>query len=300
MIKPEELQALMRRPKGWRLLRPWLADGRRWHMSLLPKASPVPYFGSLDVRFSKDDWMAMDRLVNAELSRTAPLASKLVGLGLVFRAADLPRMEMKHELESETRQDTDGGPTFFLTQLQLPTIFQDCVIKSVADLLPLTVAADKLGIEIEKTFIGALTEMMSDKPKPGLAPSGKRWPEPMVARSVEEAVQRLYAVEYYGPYIIVRGVARTFEHKPFKPYSDPEAALVQFEKSDEVESTNLHSESCFVLQTTPDVIRAVVGLDPVLVHWPTKESPENMRILACVVPQFRTDYLGNLAVVEVK
>lgn len=54
-----------------------------------------------------------------------------------------------------------------------------------------------------------------------------------------------------------------------------------------------------LVQMTPDVARAVVGMDFTTVQWPTSGGMrQNFKVMAIMVPQIRSDYYGNTGIVH--
>jgi hypothetical protein len=276
--------------------RPWLEDGREWINEVRNgKTRRVPFaehFGhGFRVRFSKEDWISMDMLTVRTFRGRCPFVSKLMQLKLSFGPFPFaaPITEEEREIvDIEARKEMADKHVFeLLNPLPMSITWHECKIQHVSELTQLEMSARRVGEKIEQDFLSEMSE------KKGLE-----------ARSVEAAVQLLHDKNFFGPYLIVKGSESKVEVPPkFDVDVEGEAINIEFESSDLVATPllpALSEKSCFVLQATPDVVRAVIGLDLTLVCWPEEGKPDAMRVIACIAPQLRMDFHGTLAVVEVK
>ncbi len=161
----------------------------------------------------------------------------------------------------------------------------------------------------------------------GIGRAGTGWVASDFLRDVLAARNTLYAHKFYGPYMV-------YTSPDFDPYLDNDYILtggnvatqtlrervkaidgiqdvrrldMMFSSTTDLSSggpglENLSAAFAFtviVVQMTPDVCRAVNGLDITTVQWEAVGGMRlNFKVMAIQVPQIRADYYGNCGVLQ--
>lgn len=207
-----------------------------------------------------------------EFWAACPLAKRLVDEGIKVETDGLKVMTLEHqavpsEIEPQPTFQTEGLPLPFTTD---PESFA------------------KVGKLVERTFLG-LGEPYQGKVF-GLLNYPCRLTRNMTledaARKPRELLhdlaQQLMAAKFFGPYVVAVN--------PKQGWIGRSASGVEGYADRCVLSPQMPLDRFAVVQITPDVVRAVVGMRPQLVDGkPT----------AVVVPQLRADYFGKTGVVDV-
>ena len=62
-----------------------------------------------------------------------------------------------------------------------------------------------------------------------------------------------------------------------------------------------HAYTLLLVQMTPDVARAVVGMDMTVVQWPSMGGLRlNFKVMSIQVPQLRADYNGQCGIMHAR
>lgn len=194
-------------------------------------------------------------------------------------------------------------------------------------------AGRRIGETLEQTLIGSITGLTfgggSSTPTYGrtskvfgytnftnrltktnmTAPTGSN-PEVTVA-NVLAAREQLYAAKYYGPYMV-------YHSTDWDQYLDNDYArlggnnanmtlrdrLRKIEGIQDVRRLDYLTSAAnpftmLFVQMTPDVARAVIGMDMTVLQWETKGGLEkHFKVMTIQVPQLRADYNGNTGILQ--
>jgi hypothetical protein len=285
----EELEAY-----GWHIpaLQPVRLDNGQSGRMTLGGCRPCHY----EAIFTEADWAVIAEEAKEVFAEHAPVTSALLRLG---DAGRVMQHEKGYALQYETFVDSkaeSGKPVYTLTSLPLPLTFNQFPtcrdeVKRLSRPIPkgrlatVAVAFRKVAQAIDNAFLG-LTP-----PVYGFGNTPER-----VVRStlklndaaINSAVETLKERNFWGPYIVVTS-------------DDTDAGLLGRLKDSRRCDVVVYKCSAsnrprtFIVQATPDVVRAVRCYDLTLLH----PEPNEFVAFACIVPQLRKDYYRNIGIAEV-
>ena len=116
----------------------------------------------------------------------------------------------------------------------------------------------------------------------------------------------LYSAKYYGPYMAYNSTDYDEFLDNLFSTSEPSAGtlrsrLQEIEQISDIRRLDFLTNTFTVLmvQMTPDVARAINGMDVTVVQWESKGGMQvNFKVMAIQVPQIRSDFSGNSGVAQ--
>lgn len=119
-------------------------------------------------------------------------------------------------------------------------------------------------------------------------------------------IDALYDAKMYGPYMVYHSTDYSQYLDNLFSTTEPSAGTLRsrlLQIPDIVDIRRLDyltsGYQLVFVQMTPDVARAVIGMDVTTVQWPTVGGMQlNFKVMAIMVPQIRADYDGNCGVLH--
>lgn len=285
----------------------------------------------------KDDWIQLDTAVikaaKPRLTAVADLRSK----GLVYNIPNgMGKTSLEHEAMSDIgpasismdglREGNSDRPLFDLRSLPLPIIHKDFNFSarqvmasrnggSPLDTTNAELAGSKVAEEVERLFLGendkysfgggalygyknfpyALTK--DDMTTPSSANHSTTVAEVLAMK------QQSMNNGYYGPWVLYYSPAwgqyMGEDYSTAKGDNTLQERLAKIDKVTEVKQADYLTGTCMILvQQTPDVARAVIGMDITTVQWQSHGGMQlNFKVMCIIVPQMRSDYTNQTGIV---
>lgn len=285
----------------------------------------------------KDDWILLDRaVVEAAKDRLQAFADLRAMGGSITIPNGMGKTVLEYEAMSDIsgatvsmdgiREGESDRPQFDLRGLPLPITHKDFQFSArqvmasrqggtPIDTATAALASRRVSEEIERQTVGTsshtyagntiygyknfpqrLTKSLTD-------PTGSWDPATLVAEVLDmKALSQ--AANHYGPW-------RCYCSPDWDPYMDDDYSankgdLTLRERigriagiSEPVTLDYLQDFDLILVQSTPDVARAVVGMDVTTVQWPSMGGMQlNFKVMAILVPNLRADYNDNTGIVH--
>lgn len=286
----------------------------------------------------KDDWLLLDRAVIAQAKPRLKAFADLRGIGTYSIPNGMGKTILEYEAMTDISPATvsmdglRGGdsdrPTYDLKGLPLPITHKDFQFSlrqmevsrnggQGIDTTNAGLAGMKVAEEVERTAIGTSSQFQSyggyhvygylnfpQRLTMTIAnPTGGTWTPEATKDDVLAMKQMSLANNYFGPWKLYASTA-------WDQYLDDD---YKNEKSDTLRDRlmrisglqeivtldHLPGYSLLLVQQTPDVARAVIGMELTTLQWPSNGGmQQNFKVMAIMVPQLRADAIGQCGIVH--
>lgn len=286
----------------------------------------------------KDEWKLLDEAVTRAAKPRLRVFGDLRSNNLQYvipngMAKTILEDEKQSDIDEATvsmdglTQSTGDRPLYSLNTLPLPIIHKDFrfsarqVMVSRNGSTPLDtstaeLAARRVAEQIEaltlgtssfvfgggtiygyKNFPSRLTKTLTN-------PTNVGWTPATLVSEILAMKSQSQAAYHYGPWFCY--CAPAWDKYMDDDYSAAKGDLTLRQRIGMIEGIDapttadyLTNYDLLLVQKTPDVVRAVIGMDVVTVQWETQGGMElNFKVMAILVPQVRADYNGNTGIVH--
>lgn len=267
--------------------RPWKdADGKSW---VTMNHVTTRWEGPGEAPLYRHQWHIIDKIVLEEFRHHAPVTHLLM---TKQGTLDLRKMmdTFKHE-QSIACNDKADKPVFETRTYPLPFIYKDFPLEGQG-YTQVGLATQEVASDVEKMVLGVNVPFTIQGMEPlyGFMNFPERWTLHDDYRP-EEAVQKMVYLlrkgRYFGSYTLIYGKHYMGE----TPEADKSFRWKMGEVSDRINvmycSEQMKGRQLILFQETPDVIRIIFGLTPIVIWWEGK-----LRLLTITVPQPRAGVNG--------
>jgi uncharacterized linocin/CFP29 family protein len=317
-------------------LRPWIGTDGRTRVTLNMKGKRQTMVTNAPATLRKNEWIELDAAVlRAVYTTPARMFPDLRARGLTINIPNgMGKTVFEYEKMSDIgpattsmdgiRESDADRPLFDLGGLPLPIVHKDFqyTARQLAvsrnsntplDTSTAELAARKVMEEVEKYTAGSQTYNYGGYNVYGYTNFPQRLTQTLTAPSssnhattigeVLSMKKKLTDSGYYGPFKLY--VSNAWDLYLDEDYSASTAKtntlrerLLQISGIDSVETSYYLSGNAMVMvQMTPDVVQATIGMDVVTLQWPTKGGMLlNFKVMCILVPRLRADYNGRTGI----
>lgn len=136
------------------------------------------------------------------------------------------------------------------------------------------------------------------------APTAGGWTPDTLIGNVLSMILASQQAKYYGPWKLYMGLPWTrYLDNDYKPTYDSKTLRQRLRDIDGITGVStvdyLTGYTMFLVQQSTDVVRAIVGLEPMVVEWDSQGGfQKNFKVIMVMVPQIRCDHNGNTGLVH--
>lgn len=318
-------------------LRPWRGEDGRSYCTRIENGQPKVFLTNAPTTLRKDEWKQLDMAVHKAAQKRMRVFGDIRSAGLTYSIPNgMGKTVLESERESDISdavtsmdgiQKADADRLEFdLVNLPLPIIHKDFHYSArqlatsrnsgqALDTSHAELAARKVSEQVEKMTLGeassftygggtiyGFTNFPSRLTKTLTAPSSANH-----ATTVNEVLDmraQAYADNHYGPFMLYASPGwdeyLDEDYSTAKGSNTLRSRLKMIEGIIDVRTAHFLSDTQLVLvQMTPDVVRAVIGMDVTVVQWESQGGMMlNYKVMAILVPQLRADYNANTGIVH--
>lgn len=318
------------------VLRRWEENGRSY-ISRMVNNEMQAFVTNAPATLRKDEWIHLDTAIQKAAQKNLRVFNDIRSAGLTYSIPNgMGKTVLESERESDITSATfsmDGIRRadadrlhHDIVNLPLPIVHKDFMYTArqlaaarnsgaALDTSHAELAVRKCTEEVEKLALGEITGMTYGG---GSIYGATNFPQRLTktltaptsanhATTVNEVLDmraQAYAAKYYGPFMLYASPG--WDQYLDEDYSTAKGdntlrdRLRKIENIIDVRTAHFLSDTQLLLiQFTPDVIRAVIGMDLMAVQWATEgDMMFNFKIMGILVPQFRSDFNSNTGVVH--